>query len=111
VLPSSRPAVRWTLAQDAATATLKTAKLQVRVDRASGSVTFLDATGRTILAEKKSGEKQTVAIPLGRDAFAFYDPARGWVAEAGEFTISLGSSSRDLRLSGPFTLSSTTVER
>ena len=59
----------------------------------------------------QAGEKLTVSIPLGRDAFAFYDPARGWVAEAGEFTISLGSSSRDLRLEGQFALAATTVER
>lgn len=58
------------------------------------------------------GEKQTVSIPLGREAFAFYDPARrGWVAEADDFTISVGSSSRDLRLEGTFRLPQTTVGR
>ena len=54
------------------------------------------------------GEKQTVSIPLGREAFAFYDPARsGWVAEAGEFTIHVGGSSRDARLTGGFRLATT----
>ncbi len=53
----------------------------------------------------KTGEKQTVAIPLGRDAFSFYDPARkGWVAEAGAFTIAVGGSSRDIRLQTGFSL-------
>ena len=54
------------------------------------------------------GEKQTVSIPLGREAFAFYDPARrGWVAEAGEFTLHVGGSSRDARLTGAFQLATT----
>jgi beta-glucosidase len=51
------------------------------------------------------GEKQRVSIPLGEASFAFYDPEqRGWVAEPGEFTIHVGSSSRDIRLQGKFTL-------
>ena len=53
----------------------------------------------------KAGEKQTVTIPLDRGAFSFYDPARkGWVAEAGNFTISVGGSSRDLPLKSAFRL-------
>ncbi len=53
----------------------------------------------------KPGEKQTVSIPLGRRAFAFYDPSqRGWLAEKGDFQIQVGSSSRDLRLQGDFQL-------
>ena len=60
----------------------------------------------------KPGEKQTVSIPLGRDAFAYYDPSKtGWVAEAGDFTIQIGSSSRDLRLDGNFRLTQTTIEK
>jgi beta-glucosidase len=50
------------------------------------------------------GEKQTVVLPLPRAAFSFYDPKRGWVAEAGEFTIQVGSSSRDLRLQDAYRL-------
>jgi beta-glucosidase len=58
------------------------------------------------------GEKQTVSIPLGREAFAFYDAARrGWVAEAGEFTIHVGSSSRDVRLTGGFRLATTSFAK
>ena len=60
----------------------------------------------------RPGEKQTVSIPLGRDAFAYYDPSKtGWVAEAGDFTIQIGSSSRDLRLDGNFRLTQTTMEK
>ncbi len=59
----------------------------------------------------KPGEKQHVSMPLGREAFAFYDPAKhGWVAEAGDFKISIGGSSRDLRLEGAFKLATTTVQ-
>jgi beta-glucosidase len=58
------------------------------------------------------GEKKTVSIALDRRAFAFYDPARsGWVAEADDFTLQIGSSSRDLRLEGRYHLGETTVEK
>jgi beta-glucosidase len=60
----------------------------------------------------KPGEKQAVSIPLGRDAFAYYNPEKGgWVAEKDDFTISVGSSSRDLRLEGSFALPQTTLEK
>jgi beta-glucosidase len=60
----------------------------------------------------KPGEKQTVSIPLGRRAFAFYDPSqRGWLAEQGTFRILVGGSSRDLRLESNFQLTQTTLEK
>lgn len=60
----------------------------------------------------KPGEKQTVSIPLARNAFAFYDPGRrGWLAEKGDFRIMVGGSSRDIRLEGNFRLMQTSVER
>jgi beta-glucosidase len=53
----------------------------------------------------KASEKQTVSIPLNADAFMFYDPGKpGWVGEAGDFKILIGSSSRDIRLNGDFNL-------
>src|SRR5215213_1496007 len=58
----------------------------------------------------KPGERNTVTIALSRDAFAFYDPARpGWVAERGDFRVTVGASSRDAKLEGNFTLAQTTV--
>ncbi len=45
-----------------------------------------------------AGAKQSITFTLNRHAFSFFDPSRGWVAEAGEFTVIIGSSSRDLRL-------------
>ncbi len=60
----------------------------------------------------KPGEKKTVSIPLDERAFAFYDPSQnGWVSEAGDFEILLGSSSRDIRLQDTFHLEQTTVEK
>jgi beta-glucosidase len=54
-----------------------------------------------------AGQSQHVEIALGPEAFAFYDPQRsGWIAEPGEFRIAIGSSSRDVRLEGGFTLGS-----
>lgn len=56
------------------------------------------------------GEQRTVEIPLTADAFAFYDPARkGWWAEAGEFRILVGSSSRDIRQKASFRLGTSRV--
>jgi beta-glucosidase len=60
----------------------------------------------------KPGAKQKISIPLERSAFAYYDADRkGWVAEAGDFKILVGSSSRDLRLNGRFTLAQTSLEK
>jgi beta-glucosidase len=60
----------------------------------------------------KPGEKQQISIPLERSAFAYYDPAKkGWLAEKGEFTILIGSSSRDIRLDSKFQLTETSVEK
>ncbi|PTY00678.1 glycoside hydrolase family 3 C-terminal domain-containing protein [Opitutus sp. ER46] len=51
------------------------------------------------------GERRVVTLPLGREAFSFYDPARrAWVAEPGKFVLAVGSSSRDLRAQLEFTL-------
>jgi beta-glucosidase len=53
----------------------------------------------------KPGEKQTVSIPLNKAAFAYYDAGKkSWVAESDGFEISIGSSSRDIRLRDNFNL-------
>lgn len=49
----------------------------------------------------KPGEKKTVSIALNSDAFAHYDPdKKGWMADANTFNVLVGSSSRDIRLTG-----------
>jgi len=60
----------------------------------------------------EAGEHGDVWIPLDRTAFAFYDPAHGgWVAEKDDFTIQVGSSSRDIRLTKTWTRAETTVQK
>ena len=60
----------------------------------------------------KAGEKQTVSIPLDRNAFAYYDPEKhGWLAEKGDFKIIVASSSKDSRLQSNYKLSQTTIEK
>jgi beta-glucosidase len=55
----------------------------------------------------KPGEKKTVAVALGPEAFAFYDPEKkAWVAEAGEYLLRVRSSPRLGRFELPFTLKS-----
>jgi beta-glucosidase len=47
------------------------------------------------------GETKTVTLKLSGQALAYYDPvAGGWFTEPGDFTILVGSSSRDIRLTG-----------
>jgi len=60
----------------------------------------------------KAGEKKTLTVELNQSSFAFYDPGtRNWIAEKGDFKILVGSSSRDIRLSGDYRLSKTVIEK
>jgi beta-glucosidase len=53
----------------------------------------------------KPGETKTVTLKLDERALSFYDDAQArWVAEAGEFQVLVGASSRDIRCTGTFTL-------
>jgi beta-glucosidase len=56
----------------------------------------------------KPGETQTVDFKLDVRALSFYDPRqKGWVAEAGEFAVLVGSSSQDIRAQATFALTTT----
>ena len=59
----------WKLATDKTTATLSTDKLQARVNLASGAVSFFDAKGRPVLAEKAGGRSITPAEVQGVNTF------------------------------------------
>jgi beta-glucosidase len=61
----------------------------------------LKGFGKLVLAP---GENKTVSIELDRKALEFFDPAKGWVVEPGEFEILIGASAVDIRLSGKFKL-------
>ena len=49
------------------------------------------------------GETKTVTLSLNQQSLAYWDPgADDWVAEEGAFTVLVGSSSRDIRLTTQF---------
>jgi len=53
----------------------------------------------------KPGEAKTVTLALDSNAFQFYDEGKKqWVLEPGKFDVLVGSSSRDIRLTGSVTL-------
>jgi beta-glucosidase len=53
----------------------------------------------------KPGEAKTITLTLDANAFQYYDEARKqWVLEPGKFDVLVGSSSRDIRLTGTVTL-------
>jgi beta-glucosidase len=55
--------------------------------------------------ELQPGEKRSLRFALTAKDLAFYSPSSGgWLTEPGEFEILVGSSSRDIRLRGTFTL-------
>lgn len=55
--------------------------------------------------ELARGERQQVRFELDERALSFYDVENHrWVAEPGDFEVSVGSSSRDIRLKGTLTL-------
>jgi beta-glucosidase len=53
----------------------------------------------------KPGERRKVIFTVEPRALSFYDPHQGvWVAEPGDFTLLVGASSRDIRLTREFSL-------
>ncbi len=54
------------------------------------------------------GESQTVTLPLDKYAFRYYNRiTNSWQVEAGAYTLSIGASSRDIRLEGQLVLQGT----
>lgn len=53
----------------------------------------------------KPGETKSVTLKLDDEAFRFFDPVvRKFVVEPGLFTISVGASVADIRLTGSLTV-------
>lgn len=51
------------------------------------------------------GEEKDVTISLDERSLSYFDPdKKAWVAEPGVFKVFIGSSSKDIRLKGRFTL-------
>jgi beta-glucosidase len=50
-------------------------------------------------SQLQPGQSTRITIPLNRRCFSYFDPAtHRWVVDSGEYEISVGASSRDLRL-------------
>jgi beta-glucosidase len=50
-------------------------------------------------SQLQPGQSTRITIPLNRRSFSYFDPAtHRWVVDSGEYEISVGASSRDLRL-------------
>ena len=51
------------------------------------------------------GQSQTLNFELSaRDLASFVTAESSWIAEAGQYEVKVGASSRDIRLSAPFSL-------
>ncbi|MGO9127517.1 MAG: TIM-barrel domain-containing protein [Terriglobales bacterium] len=68
-LPAKSPLPVWRFTSDARQAVITTARLTVRVDLASGVVSFFDASGKPILAEKNGGRIVASAEVQGEKTF------------------------------------------
>jgi len=67
----------------------------------------LKAFAKVLLAP---GETKTVLLKLDPRSFAYYSPDQhGWSVEAGDFGLLVGSSSRDIRLTGAFPVARTAI--
>ena len=69
VLLGPRSPANWTLSTAPNVATLITTKLKARVNLTTGTITFLDSNGRTILAEQGNGRSITPAEVQGEKTF------------------------------------------
>ena len=81
------PSSPFTLTTAAASVTVRTPRLEVRVSRADGAVTFADAAGRTILAESSGGHRMTPATVQGE---ATHHVQQLWEASPDESLYGLG---------------------
>jgi alpha-D-xyloside xylohydrolase len=77
----------WKLGATPRALILSTSKLTVSVDRATGTVKFLDAQGKTILAEAAGGRFMQPAEVQGEDTFHV---RQQWLPNAGESLYGLG---------------------
>jgi alpha-D-xyloside xylohydrolase len=77
----------WKLSTTSKALLLSTSKLTVSVDRVTGTVKFLDAQGKTILAEAAGGRFMQPAQVQGEDTFHV---RQQWLPNAGESLYGLG---------------------
>ena len=91
--PMHCKAAAFTTTEGAGTTTITTAKLQVRVDTQTGAVTFLDASGQTVLAEKGGGRTLTGATVGGE---ATNNVRQQWLPNDDESLYGLGQHQHGL---------------
>jgi len=87
VVPSNSPAPKWTATSTDAAVQLQLPGVQVSVDRHNGAVTFLDASGRTILAERAGSRKLEPSLVQGEST---NHVQQQWEASADEALYGLG---------------------
>lgn len=78
---------RWQITSGRREAILATAKLKVKVDLATGALSFFDSAGRPILAEKKGGKTLKPAEVQGEKTF---NVRQEWEPNADESLYGLG---------------------
>jgi alpha-D-xyloside xylohydrolase len=91
--PKRCTAPAWKVTQTEKAATIATAKLRVNVDLTTAAVTFLDASGRTILAERAGGRSMTPATVAGE---ATHHVRQQWEPSDGERLYGLGQHQQEL---------------
>lgn len=83
----ARETPSWTVAENADTVSLRTARLEARVDRRAGAVSFYDAAGRLLLAERAGGRTLEPAEVMGEKTAHV---RQVWAANADESLYGLG---------------------
>jgi alpha-D-xyloside xylohydrolase len=83
----------WKLTQTDKIAAISTARLRVNVDLATGAVSFFDAAGRPIAAERSGGRSLTPATVMGE---ATHHVRQQWEPHEGERLYGLGQHQQGL---------------
>ena len=98
-LISSSGGVRFNVTNTGAVAGAEVAQLYLGFPASAGEPPQqLKGFARVQLAP---GESKTVQLPLAARAFSTWDTtAHEWVVQHGRFTVAVGASSRDIRLTG-----------
>lgn len=89
LVPKQWSAVSFTQSETADEVTIVTAKVQVKVKKATGAVVFLDAAGKTVLQETAAGGKKLTAAKVNNEDT--YTCEQEWDSPADEGIYGLGS--------------------
>jgi alpha-D-xyloside xylohydrolase len=87
------PTVKWSLAETGGDLSISTARLKVRVVRGTGCVSFLDSSGRPVLAETSGGHVVENAEVQGEPVF---HARQSWQANSDESLYGLGQQQKGI---------------